>query len=149
MRFQEKICMPENKIFIDTNILVYAFDISAKEKHEIAQKILVDLWNSSLGIISTQVLQEFFIIATKKLPKPLDIKLTQEIISDLLKWDVIINDGESILEAIKIHTKYHFSFWDSMIIQAALKSDATLLFSEDLRDGQIIAHVKIKNPFDL
>ena len=92
-------------------------------------------------------MQEFFVASTKKLPKPLDKKLAKEIIQDLLKWEVMINDGESILAAIEIHLRYNYSFWDSMIIESAIKSGALLLLSEDLSDGQIINGVTIKNPF--
>ena len=139
--------MPEDKVFLDTNIIIYAYDLTAGEKHKIAKKIVLDLWNSGLGIISTQVLQEFFVIATQKIPKPLDIKLAKEIMSDLLKWNVVVNDGESILEAVNILLRYHYSFWDSMIIEAAIKSGAGMLLTEDLSDGQIISGVTIKNPF--
>ncbi|MEW6067776.1 MAG: PIN domain-containing protein [Nitrospirota bacterium] len=139
--------MSGDKVFLDTNIIIYAYDISAGEKREIARKIITDLWGSGLGLLSTQVLQEFFVSITKKILKPLDVKIAEEIVSDLLKWDVIVNDGQSILEAIDIHSRYKYSFWDSMIIQAALKGNASLLLSEDLSDGQIINGVRIKNPF--
>lgn len=86
-------------------------------------------------------------IATQKIPKPLDIKLAKEIIRDLLKWTVVINDGESILEAVQILLKYHYSFWDSMIIEAAIKSGASILLTEDFSDGQIINGLTINNPF--
>ena len=139
--------MSEDKLFLDTNIIIYAYDVTAKEKHEMAKKIVVDLWNSGLGTISTQVLQEFFVTATRRIPKPLDEKLAKDIISDLMKWDVVINDGKSILDAIEIHLRYHYSFWYSMIVDAAVKSGAVLLLSEDLSDGQKIDGVEIKNPF--
>lgn len=98
-------------------------------------------------MLSTQVLQELFVALTKKIPKPLDAESAKIIVSDLLKWDVIINDGESILEAIAIHAQYKYSFWDSMIIEAALQSGADLLLSEDLADGQTIGGLTINNPF--
>ena len=139
--------MTEDRVFLDTNIIIYAYDLTAGEKHKIAKKIVLDLWNSGLGIISTQVLQEFFVIATQKIPKPLDIKIAKEIMRDLLKWNVVVNDGESILEAVNILLRYHYSFWDSMIIEAAVKSGAGMLLTEDLSDGQIISGVTIKNPF--
>ena len=139
--------MTGEKVFLDTNIIIYAYDTSAEEKHGIANKIMVDLWNSGSGIISTQVLQECFVAMTQKIPKPLDVKTARDIVNDLLTWDVVINDGESILDAIDIHLKFKHSFWDSMIIQAAIRGGATLLLSEDLSDGQIINGVKIKNPF--
>ncbi|MEE8329514.1 MAG: PIN domain-containing protein [Thermodesulfovibrionia bacterium] len=139
--------MREDKVFLDTNIIIYAYDLSAGEKHEIARNIVVSLWDSGLGVVSTQVLQEFFVSVTQKIPKPIDVKLTKNIVNDLLRWDVIVNDGDCILGAIDMHLRYKYSFWDSLIIAAAIQGGTTLLFSEDLSDGQIINGVEIKNPF--
>ncbi|MCL5292713.1 MAG: PIN domain-containing protein [Actinobacteria bacterium] len=139
--------MREAKTFLDTNIIIYAYDSSAGEKHETAKDILVDLWNSDQGLLSTQVLQEFFVSVTKKIKRPLDIKIAKEIVDDLLKWDVVVNDGKAILGAIDIQLRYRYSFWDSMIIQAAQTGGALLLLSEDLSDNQTIDGVEIKNPF--
>lgn len=146
-RLQGKSFMKGDKLFLDTNILIYAYDISAGKKHDIAVKIVMDLWDSGYGCISTQVLQEFFINITAKIQKPLDVDTAKELIRDFLKWNVVINDGESILEAIDFRKKYKYSFWDSMIIQAAVKGGAKVLLSEDLSDGHIIRGVQIKNPF--
>ena len=132
---------------LDTNIVICAYDGSAGKKHEMAQMIVMNLWNSGQGVLSTQVLQEFYVSVTKKIPKPLNIKLAKDIARDFLKWDVIVNDGEAILGAIDIQLKYNYSFWDSMIIHAAISSGAALLLSEDLSHGQSIGGVTIKNPF--
>jgi predicted nucleic acid-binding protein len=139
--------MRENKIFLDTNVLIYAYDVSAGKKHEMAKTILMDLWNSGKGVLSIQVLQEFFVNITKKVSKPLDINTAKDIIKDLLKWDVVMIDGESLLEAVEIHIRRQYSFWDSIILKAAQKGGAVLLLSEDLMHGQTIDGVKIKNPF--
>lgn len=139
--------MTGKKVFLDTNIIIYAYDISAGDKHKIAKKIYRDLWNSGLGVVSTQVLQEFFVNVIKKIPKPLDKRLAKKIISDLLKWDIVVNDGESILEAVDIFSRYGYSFWDSLIIEAAIKSGSSILLSEDLSHEQIINGVTITNPF--
>jgi len=139
--------MTGDKVFLDTNIIVYAYDVSAAEKHEIAKKIVLDLWDSGLGVISTQVLQEFFVTITQKIPKPMDKRVARDIVSDLLKWEVVVNDGESILEAAEILFQYGYSFWDSLIIAAAMKSGAEALLSENLAHGQTIDGVTIKNPF--
>jgi predicted nucleic acid-binding protein len=101
--------MPGDKIFLDTNILIYAYDVSAGKKHEMAKTILMDLWNSGRGILSIQVLQEFFVNITKKVSKPLGVKLAKDIIRDLLKWEVVIIDGESLLEVIEIHSRHQYS----------------------------------------
>ncbi|MGA1795100.1 MAG: PIN domain-containing protein [bacterium] len=139
--------MPGDKIFVDTNIIIYAYDTSAGKKHEIAGRIMLDLWDSGLGVISTQVLQEFFVSVTSKIPIPLDIKKAKEIIRDFLKWEVIINDGARILSAIEIQAMYKYSFWDSMILESAISSGSSLLLSEDFSDGQLVHNVTIKNPF--
>jgi len=134
-------------MFIDTNILIYAFDVSAGKKHQVASHILNDLWNSGLGVLSTQVLQEFYINVVQKIQKPIDQKMAQEIIRDLLKWHVVVNNGDSILDAIDISEKYGYSFWDSLIIEAALTGGVSVLLSEDLQHGQVISGVTISNPF--
>jgi predicted nucleic acid-binding protein len=139
--------MPGSKIFLDTNIIIYAFDVSAGEKHEEARKIMAELWGAGRGLLSTQVLQEFFVSVTKKIPRTLSLKAAKEIVMDLLKWEVVVNDGESILEAVDIQSKQNFSFWDSLIIQAAIRGGASQLLSEDLSDGQTVRGVTIRNPF--
>jgi predicted nucleic acid-binding protein len=139
--------MKEDNIFLDTNILVYAYDVSSGKKHDIAKNIVADLWNFRTGVLSIQVLQEFFINITKKIPKPLDIKTARDIIRDFLLWEVADNDGELLLAAIDVQVKYHYSFWDSLIIAAAIKSGASILLTEDLNNRQIIEGVLIKNPF--
>jgi predicted nucleic acid-binding protein len=139
--------MKGDKLFLDTNILIYAYDASAGAKHDLSRKILIECWNSGNGIISTQVLQEFFVSLTGKIPKPLNIPIAREIIEDLLRWDVIINDGDSILGAVEIHTQHKYSFWDSLIIEAAVRGESKYLITEDLSHGQVIRGVEFKNPF--
>ena len=135
------------RTFLDTNVLVYAHDRSAGEKHEIARDAVLDLWESGLGILSTQVLQEFFTAVTRKIAKPMVVAAARQIIEDLLKWTVVINDGDSILAAVDILERYKLSFWDSMIIQAAVRGGADVLLSEDLSGGQTIHGVRLENPF--
>jgi len=141
--------MPEDKTFIDTNIIIYAYDVTAGKKHEAAGNILAELWNSGLGVISTQVLQELFVNVVQKIPKPMDKQQAKKIVRDLLKWHVVVNTGDSIIEAIDISSKSGYSFWDSMIIQAAITGGAAILMSEDFQDGQRINGVTIRNPFKL
>lgn len=139
--------MTEDKVFLDANILVYAHDVSAGTKQVIAERIVADLWKRGNGVLSTQVLQEFFVISTQKLPKPMEVSTAQKVTADLLNWDIVINDGDSILGAIELHKRYKYSFWDSLIIYAALKAGAAVLMSEDLSSGQKIQGMVIENPF--
>lgn len=135
------------RTFLDTNIIIYAYDTSAGDKHQKARDLLTGLWESGLGIVSTQVLQEFHVTVTRKIPKPLDLATAREIIADFLTWDVVVNDGDAILRAIDVQEKHGFSFWDSMVIAAAITGGAALLLTEDLTDGQKIGGVEIRNPF--
>lgn len=139
--------MSEDKIFIDTNIIIYAYDVTAEKKHRIASEIISALWNSGSGMVSTQVLQEFFVNVVQKIPKPLDPRQAQEIVRDFLKWQVVIPDGVSLVESIEICLRYGYSLWDSMIIEAAARGWAAIIYSEDLQDGQVISGITIKNPF--
>jgi predicted nucleic acid-binding protein len=139
--------MKDDKVFVDTNIIVYAYDVSAGEKHKIALGIMKDMWSTGNGIISSQVLQEFFVSVTRKIAKPLNIPTAKEIVKDLLKWKTVNINGEILLEAIDIHNEHKYSFWDSVIIAAAVEGRAKVLLSEDLTDTQKIKGIVIKNPF--
>ena len=139
--------MSGDRVFIDTNVLVYGYDTSAGAKHQKARKILADLWGSGLGVVSTQVLQEFFVTVTRKLPKAMEPGAARAVVSDLLNWDVVTIDGTTILNAIDFHESHGYSFWDSLIVVAAEKGGCALLFSEDLSSGQTVGGVTIRNPF--
>lgn len=137
----------KDRIFLDTNIIVYAHDYSSRQKHSIAREIMDYLWESRKGVISVQVLQEFFVCATQKIPKPLSLKNARIILEFLSNWDIVINDAYITLKAIDLQEKYRFSFWDSLVIQAAIQAQANLLLSEDLPDDQVVHDLKIVNPF--
>src|SRR5439155_1196964 len=99
--------------------LVYAHDTSAGAKHQRAKALLEGLWQARSGVVSTQVLQELCINLQRKVARPLDCKATKEIVADYLSWRVIINDGDSIIEALDVQERHQISFWDALIIQAA------------------------------
>lgn len=139
--------MSDEKIFLDTNVLIYGYDNSAGRKHQKARELLIQLWNSGLGVLSTQVLQEFHVSITRKIPKPLQINLAKQIVSDLLKWEVVLIDGLILLDAMDLQTRHHFSFWDSLIVTAAIRSRAQVLYSEDLQSGFRIGGLVVRNPF--
>jgi predicted nucleic acid-binding protein len=136
-----------DKYFVDTNILMYAHDTSAGEKHERAKALVEELWRDRTGVVSTQVLQELSVNLRKKVRRPLDAKATRDIVTDYLTWQVVVNSGDSILEALDIEARYQVSFWDALVIQAAVAAGAETLYSEDLSDGQRYGAVRVKNPF--
>jgi predicted nucleic acid-binding protein len=144
----ERKFMSGDRTSVDTNVLVYAYDTSAGLKRRKAQKIIADLWHSGLGVVSTQILQEFFVTVTRKLPKAMEPDVARDVVGDLLKWDLVVIEGSIILDAIDLHGNHGYSFWDSLTVAAAAKAGCTLLLSKDLASGQNIEGVTIKNPFD-
>ena len=139
--------MKDDRLFVDTNVLVYAYDETSAGKHEQAKEIVQGLWETRNGVLSTQVLQEFFITVTRKIPKPADIDTAADIVRDYLQWRVVILRGQSIVSAIDIQRRHLLSFWDAMILQAAVEGDATCLLTEDLAHGAKLCDVEIRNPF--
>jgi len=137
----------KGNFFVDTNLLVYAYDSSAGKKWRTSLEVLSLLWIHRTGVLSTQVIQELFVSLTQKVKNPILPETAKEIISDLLRWPLVVNDGENILRAVDLQIKYHFSFWDSLILQAAITSKSEFLLSEDFQDGQVIESVTILNPF--
>ena len=135
-----------DRFFVDTNILMYAHDTAAGEKHERAKAVLEQLWRDRTGVVSTQVLQELSVNLRKKVRRPLDAKATRDIVADYLTWHVVVNNGESILEAIDLEARYQISFWDALVVHAAQASGADILYSEDLSSGQKYGSVRIVNP---
>jgi predicted nucleic acid-binding protein len=132
------------KCFVDTNVLVYAHDISAGDKHILAAQLISALWESRDGMLSTQVLQEFCINARRKAKLP--GKQVAEIVQDLARWKVVVNTTDSILGALAIEAQHRLSFWDSLIVFAAQSGGAEILYSEDLSDGQVYGSVRVVNP---
>jgi predicted nucleic acid-binding protein len=135
-----------DKHFVDTNILMYAHDASAGGKHARAKALVEELWRDRTGVVSTQVLQELSVNLRKKVRRPLDAKATRDIVADYLTWQVVVNGGESILEALDIEARYQISFWDALLVQAAQASGVEILYSEDLSDGQTYGSVRVVNP---
>ena len=135
-----------DRYFVDTNILMYAHDTAAGDKHVRAKALVEDLWENRSGVVSTQVLQELAVNLRRKAKKPLDAKPTRDVISDYLAWQVVVNAGDSILEALELEARYQLSFWDALVVQAAQVAGAEILYSEDLSDGQQYGTVRVKNP---
>ncbi|HSB06022.1 MAG TPA: PIN domain-containing protein [Thermodesulfobacteriota bacterium] len=139
--------MNGDKAFIDTNILVYAHDADAGQKHEIAYRLLMELWENRSGVLSTQVLHEFYVTITRKVLHPLSRDRVRNIINDYLAWHIEVSDPSTILTASRIEENYRISFWDALIITSASKAKAAKIFTEDLQTGQWIEGILIENPF--
>ena len=138
-------CMSD-KGFVDTNILVYAHDRSAGVKHDRAQLLLEHLWDSGQGVLSTQVLQELCVNLRRKAGHPLPAEDVRHLIRDYSTWEVVTNTPESVLQALDIEARYQTSFWDALILQAAERAGASILYSEDLASHQRYGAVRVVNP---
>jgi predicted nucleic acid-binding protein len=141
-------CMTAPKIFVGTNVLVYAHDTTAGGKRDRALDVLQELWNSETGVISTQVLQELFVSLTQKIPMPVDGRKARTIVEDLCAWEVVTNDEQAVLAAIDLKMNYQLSFSDALILEAARRSGAATLYSEDLSKGQQIGNMAIVDLFE-
>jgi predicted nucleic acid-binding protein len=133
------------KSFVDTNILFYAQDRQAGSKHERAKRLVHELWASGTGALSTQVLQEFCVNARRK-NSDLPMDELRRLIDAFLSWEIVVNTGESVLRALETEARYKISFWDALIVDAAQRCGAEILYSEDLNDGQTYGSVRVVNP---
>lgn len=133
--------------FVDTNVLVYAFDSSAGRKQRAAQALVERLWESNTGCVSVQVLQEFFVTVTKKVAKPLPVAEAKARIREFAAWRVFAPTSDDIRAAIDLHVQATIGFWDAMIVLAAAESGCDVLWTEDLSDGRLLQGVRIRNPF--
>lgn len=135
------------RVFVDSNVLVYAHDSGAGERHAMARDLVLQLWRDRAGVISTQVLQETYVNLRYKAARPIAADEAGELVSEYLAWDVIVNDGASVVEAIRLEARYQISFWDALIVAAANAGGVATLLSEDLSHGQLYGAVTVRNPF--
>jgi predicted nucleic acid-binding protein len=134
-----------SKIFIDTNIWVYSLDSKDQEKRNHARQILRKIVDAHQPVLSTQVIQEFYVVATAKLGA--DLLGVKNIIHNFHNMEIVNIDLELVEEASDISILSKLSFWDSLIIAAAEKAKCEYIFSEDLNSGQTYRGVKVLNPF--
>jgi predicted nucleic acid-binding protein len=133
------------RCFVDTNVLLYADDESAGPKRDRARELIREVMSAGTGVLSLQVLQEYFAVATKKLKIPAE--RARQRIELLSRLDVVNLGVEDLLSAIDLHRLHQFSIWDALIIRAALNAGCRVLYSEDLQEGRRIDGLAIVNPF--
>ncbi len=137
----------KDKIFVDTNILIYAHDLDAGPRHDIAASAIKELWGNENGVMSTQVLQEFYVNVTRKINNPLSRARARGIIENYLSWHIEANEPDTVLQASEIEERHLLSFWDALIIAAACRAKVDKILTEDLNHGQKIEGILIENPF--
>ncbi len=137
--------MSDDPVFVDTNILVYAHDADAGERHQDALSKVTRLWGRAvLPSISIQVLQELYVNLIKR---KVDGPVAAEVVINYLEWDVVDNDRPLLQEGMRLSMKFKLSFWDALIVAAARKAKAKEIWTEDLNAGQDYEGVVVVNPF--
>jgi predicted nucleic acid-binding protein len=131
--------------FFDTNILVYADDGAALAKQERALDLLAQHRRAGTGVVSLQVLQEYFVTVTRKLH--IDAHIARRKVELLAEFDVAVVSVPDILAAIDLHRLHGFSFWDALVVQAAKTAGCRVLFSEDLQAARQVDGIHVINPF--
>src|ERR1700674_5024810 len=134
------------KTFVDTNVLIYAHDIDAGPKHEIAKSVIRELWGERAGLLSTQVLQEFYVNVTRKIASPLSKVSARAVIYSYRSW-CIETPLADVSTALQDEDESQIGFWDALVLASAARAGATRILSEDLNAGQMVLGVRIENPF--
>ena len=138
----------KGRYFLDTNIFVYSFDENAKDKQQKARELIKTSLKTGNGHISFQVIQEFFNVATKKFEVPISLLSSKEYLDKIfMQLEVVYPDGDFVKTGLDLAATTGYSFYDSLIISAALKARCDTLYTEDLQDGQQIRNLTIANPF--
>ena len=133
--------------FVDTNVLVYALDRGGSPKKRVAQRLLNELMEEDRLRVSTQVLQELFVTLTRKTTQVCSSEEALSVLEDLAAWPLTVVDYPAIREAVGLAGRAQLSFWDALVVVAAARSGAAVLYTEDLNDGQEILGVRVSNPF--
>jgi predicted nucleic acid-binding protein len=131
--------------FFDTNVLIYADDKADPAKQQRALDLVAEHRRARTGVVSLQVLQEYFVTVTRKLS--VDARVARRKVELLAEFDVATPEVADILAAIDLHRLHEFSFWDALILRAAKQAGCSVLFSEDMQGARDIDGVRIVNPF--
>ncbi len=140
-----------DKVFLDTNIFIYSIDSAPEFSHkrDTARELVKEHVNNESGVISIQVLQEFYQVATRKIEKPISTEAALRFMQYMSAMDVVIADFDMVVAAVHLHRKHSLSFWDALIVQAAKSVGCTQVLSEDLKDSLRLDGLLIKNPFSI
>lgn len=135
------------RVFVDTNVLLYARDLTEPDKHRAASDWLAELWRSGLGRTSIQVLNEYYVNVTRKLSRPLNTTAAREDVQDLMAWRPMPVNERILQRGFEVEDRFRYGWWDSLVIAAALEQDCGWLLSEDLQHGQSLWGLQIVSPF--
>ena len=133
------------RAFVDTNVLVYAVDEADPAKRDRARAVLAD--SAAQLVLSSQVLSEFYVVATRKLEAPLSEPDAAEAVRALARLPVVVADAELVMAAVALSRQAQISFWDAQVVAAAAVAGCDHVLTEDLSHGTEISSVRIENPF--
>lgn len=134
-------------VFVDTSVLTYAHDPRERHKSATADALLTELWRSGDGALSTQVLQEFYNVATTRLEPKLSPRTARTIVADYAEWAAVETTPQLIVSASILHERHSISFWGAMIVEAAVLAGAEVLLTEDLQHGRKFGELTVHDPF--
>jgi len=135
---------------IDTNILVYAYDVSETVKHPIAKELLKYIWNNGGGVVCVQNLMEFFVVMTRKVTLPIPVKEAKTIIDDMAKsdsWKLIDRDIQTFLDAIDLVSLYNVHIWDATIAACMKDHGISDIVTENKKDFEKVPGIHVIVPF--
>lgn len=135
------------RTFIDTNVLVYLFDMDAAEKQQRAREVVASLTASRALVVSSQVLSELYVTITRKLELPASPADALDAVEALSVFPVVAIDAELVHRAVRRSQSEPLSYWDALILEAAVEAGAETVYSEDLQPGDSYRGVTVVDPF--
>jgi predicted nucleic acid-binding protein len=136
------------RFFLDTNIFVYSFDVNSPKKTTQSTKLIRRAIETGGGIVSYQVVQEFFNVALRRFAKPMSCSDAEQYLSTTFRPLLSVHSSPALYgEALRLAARFQLAWYDSLIIASAIEGRCDVLYSEDLQDGQQIGTVTIRNPF--
>ena len=138
----------KDRFFLDTNIFAYSFDKGATSKLRRSQQLILQGITTRKGVVSYQVVQEFFNLALRKFAQPMTAAEAEQYLHAVFKPLLAVQSSQALFsQAFRLQERHHLSWYDSLIVAAALESQCTVLYSEDMQHGQRFGELQIKNPF--
>jgi predicted nucleic acid-binding protein len=138
----------KDRFFLDTNIFAYSFDSGASAKQKQARDLILHGIKTRKAVVSYQVVQEFFNLALRKFPHPMNVAEAEQYLQTVFQPLLAVQSSRALFsQALRLEDKHRLSWYDSLIVAAAIESQCTILYSEDMHDGHRFGELQIKNPF--
>ena len=136
-----------DKFFLDTNIFAYMFDARDAQKAEKARRLIKQAVSTRKGVVSQQVVQEFFNLAFRKFQPAMTLAEAEDYLSTVFQPLLIVQSVQTYKEALQLHFRYRLPWYDSVIVAAARESGCEILYTEDFQHEQRFGELRVKNPF--